>query len=137
MGDLDKIIDLHALMNDCSVHDGSIDSRVGADLDIILYDNFSQLRDFLIASILGGETESVGSYNSSGMNNTVVANGALFVDGRMWINDAVFSDCDIIPNIGLWIDLGSFTNFHAISNVSQVPNITILADCSGWADPCG
>src|SRR5207245_5790988 len=72
--DLHEIVDLCSLLDPGSAKTGAIDSRVGADLDIIVDLYNSKLLNFFLAAIDHLESKSVGANYRTAVNDHARAN---------------------------------------------------------------
>src|SRR5262245_35341594 len=69
VANLNQIVQLGASFNDGCLERAAIDARVCADLDVVLDDDFADLREFDVASAVLDEAEPVGSDDGAGMDD--------------------------------------------------------------------
>ena len=73
MAQMYQVINLGALAHDGSVHSGSVDAGVGANLHIILQHHVAGLQHLGVFAILGDITKAIATDNSAGLENYSVA----------------------------------------------------------------
>src|ERR1700747_51278 len=86
MRNLDEIIDLHAFLNPCLAKPSAIDSRVRADLDIVIDLHTPDLLKFLVTAFDHFETKAVRSNHSAAVNDYARANAASLTNCPVRIN---------------------------------------------------
>ena len=110
MGHLDKVVELHTLMNNGLSHGRAVDTGIGTNLHII-FDNYNtQLRNLLVTFGVRCETKAVGTNHATGMDGYILANLTTIVDGDVGIDDRTIA------------------NLHAFTHKSERTDINILAN---------
>ena len=69
VGNVHEVVDFGAAPHYGVVNAAAIDSRVGADLDVVADDAATDVRNFLMAAIAKDVAEAVGANASSGMHD--------------------------------------------------------------------
>src|SRR5262249_43052034 len=82
---LHEIIDLHALLNPCPAKPRTINSRVRADLNIIVNLDDAELLNFLLPAIDHLETKAIRSNYRAAVNDHARANPASLANCHQWI----------------------------------------------------
>src|SRR5258708_901631 len=73
VSDLDEIIDLSPLTDQCYAQSGAIDGGIRANFHIVFDFYDSDLRDFVMDTGTGGVAESVGSDDGAGVDHDAIA----------------------------------------------------------------
>lgn len=104
MRDLDEIVELAPITDDCIVERTTINRAVGADFHVSTNLNASQLRNFLPAALVPGKTEAIRADHRSSVNQTAITNHTAMAEGdpraklglrthhRIVLNDAARTD---------------------------------------------
>src|SRR6266516_3213378 len=69
---LHEVVDLRAAPHDGRAHGGAVDGGVRSDLDIVLDDESSHLRDLLVGRSVERIAESVGAQHGAGMDDDAI-----------------------------------------------------------------
>jgi len=87
--DVNQVVDFDAIPDLRHTESRAIDTRIGADLDIISNFDTSDLRKFFIAIPIADEPEAIGANHASGMKNRTIADRDVCVDCDVWMQEAV------------------------------------------------
>src|SRR5690606_13321802 len=82
VGDLHKVVYFRALANHRAAETRAVEGAVGADLDVVLDDDISDLRDFLVPALDKLVAETVRADDHAGVKTHPVLNHALGGDGH-------------------------------------------------------
>src|SRR4051812_34050734 len=109
VSNLDLIVDLRSFPNDRVAIGAAIDGRERSDLDIVLDDDASHLRNLQVATGTHGEAESILPNLDARMDDDAVADEAMLErDPRS--DRAVATDPDVGPDDGVRTDDGASSN---------------------------
>ena len=109
MSHLNKVVQLDTFVDDGLSHSGTVYTGVGTNLHVILDDDDTQLRNLLIAFLIGCKTETVGTNHATGMDGDIVANLASVVNRYVGVDAASVSNLDIVANTGKGADIDILT----------------------------
>src|ERR1017187_367870 len=71
VGDLYQVVQFYPFSNNCGLDGGTVYCGIGANFYIVMHDDLSGLRDFLIRTVfLWGKTEAIAAKYASGMQDT-------------------------------------------------------------------
>ena len=80
VGQMDKIIQFHALVDTRRAHRGAVDGGVGPDFHVVVDDHIAHLRDLLVMAVgLRGEAKAIGTEHCSRMENAVFTNNRVAI----------------------------------------------------------
>src|SRR5450755_5092546 len=102
MRNMNEVIKFYALAQNSRTQCCPVDGTIRADLHIILDNYISDLRNFLVV-IFRIKSKSVAPDNSSGMNDTVLADNSFRINFDPCKNGCVLTDYRIVSNINLRI----------------------------------
>ena len=117
MGNLNEVVELHALVDVCRTHSSTVNGGVGANFHVVVDNHVSYLCNFLISGSSGSKSEAVGTNYSTCVNDTAVADSAAVIDFHAGIEDYVVADCHAITHINLGI------YFHMLSDGDTLPYV--------------
>src|SRR5205823_4359696 len=83
---LDEVVDLGPLPDDCVTDRAPVDGGVGSDLDAVLNDHAPDLRNLAVASCVRKIAEAVLPNAGTGVDNHVVPDECMY-DGRARTDD--------------------------------------------------
>ncbi len=116
VGNLDKVVELNALMDTCSAHYGTVDRSVGSYLYIIGYFHYTHLRNLMEHTVgIGGKAESVGAYHRARMYHTSRSDTATVIDFHTGVYDCIIANLYIRANIclGIYLDVFAYAASRA------------------------
>ena len=128
MGHLDEVVELHATADDGLAHGAAVDARVGAYLHIVLDDHNAYLRNLVVAILVGGEAEAVGTDHTARMDGDAVAHLTPLIDGHVGIEQTLLADGHPVAYDHVGIDLGAIADGGAIANTGKGTNVNVGAD---------
>ena len=127
MTNLNKVVELHTLANDCRVGLCTINTSVCSNLHIILNNHITQLWDLVKRTVwLWQEAETVSTNHSTSVNDAVLAYATTLVNLHTWVECSTRTNLHTITHIHLWIYLCASTNHSASLNHGKVTNVAIL-----------
>ena len=134
MGNLNEVVQLGALLDHGSTHSGTVDGRVGSNLDIVLENDDTHLGNLLIGAVLlGSEAEAVATDNSTALHNAAVADAAAMVNLHAGIQDDVVTQGNTVTHIHLRINLDVLADGHAIADVGKRADVHIVGQLGALA----
>jgi len=93
MSDLDEVVDLCSGADARLSHRGTIDRRIGANLDIIFNDYRTNLRDLVVSAVwFCRKTKSVAANDGAVLHNHPIANLHALADRDVRVDDAVVAN---------------------------------------------
>jgi hypothetical protein len=94
MGDLDQIVNLGPLLDDCILVGcgGSINRDIRPELDVILKRDSAALRNFVMSSLVRFIAESVASDYRATMNDDPRSDGTAFPDNNVGIQQRIVTN---------------------------------------------
>jgi len=123
MADLDQIVDLGSGVDAGFADGGAVDAGVGLDLDVVFEDGRAGLEDLVPASVgLSGESEAVGAYDGTVLEDDVVAELAVLTDDGVGVGEEVVANA----SVGIEDDMGE--------DDGVIPNGDLVADDGVGAD---
>ena len=129
VGHLNKIIEFGTTADDSRTESGTIDSGVGAHLDIIGENDITDLSYFLIRAVgEGGESESIGADHSAAMDDAARTDYTTLINFDTGTNHCIISDHRIIADINLGINLYILAERNILADISESADICILRD---------
>ena len=139
VADMHQIVDFRAAADARLVERAAVDGGVGADFDVVLNDEASNLWELFVASGLGvaDVAESFAAQYRSSLDDDTVAKARAGIDGHIGVDAAVNSDLDAVANHATRADCGSFADFAVLSDDCTRANRDILADFGGAGDDGG
>src|SRR5690554_1073645 len=132
MCNLDKVIKLYTAMDYSRTHYRSVNSCVGTNLHIILYQNIPQLWNFIINTLFLAIPKTINTNNSSGMNYAVITNYTIMIYPYTGVYNCIFTYMYIITNIGLRINFTIVTNNSFITDIGKCSHIHIFSGLSSF-----
>ena len=143
VGDLDQVVDFGALPDVGGSERGPVDGDVGADFDVIFYDDDSPLRNLAMAAFVLNVPESITPDDRSGVDNDPSADPASVQNTRVRIQHGVVTDRDLVSQKDSRIDRGPISDGRAMadrdewSNGHVPPQAYVRAFCDVLCDPRG
>ena len=125
---LDKVVELHALMDHGLAHRRAVDTGIGSDLHIVLDDHNANLRNLVVALCVGCKAKAIGTNDTTSMNSDMIAQTAALINGHMWIEQAALAKLHTIANDDMGINLATIANHDAIADASKGSDVDILAN---------
>ena len=131
----DEVVEFDAMLNLGAAHCRAVDASVRPDLDIVLDDDYSDLLNLVVDTILVGcETEAVGTNYDARVEHATRTDFASLVDLDARVNDSSLADGDPVANVSLGIDFGAVSHFRLVAYVGEGSYVDILADRGVGAD---
>ena len=127
MGNLDEIVKLDALADHCAAHGGAVDTSVGANLHIVLDGDDANLRYLVVTLGIGGKTESVGSDDTTCVENAVVANLAVMIDYGIAIDLGVAAYGRLLAYGDMRMENAAVANDNIRANGNKRTDIAVFA----------
>ena len=128
MGNLNEVVELHALVDVCRTHSSTVNGGVGANFHVVVDNHVSYLCNFLISGSSGRKSEAVGTNYSTCVNDAAVANAAAVIDFHAGIEDYVVADCHAITHINLGIYFHMLSDVGTLSDVGKGTEIDIVGE---------
>ena len=122
MGDLDQIVDLGALLDDCLAECGSIDRDIRPELDVILDRDSAELGNFVMPSLVLHIAESVASDHRAAVNDHPRSDRTAFPDDDIGIQQRIVSDRRIVADKHTGIECHSRANRDPVSQCDSRPD---------------
>src|SRR4030042_3373534 len=135
MSNLDEIVDFHPSSNNGLAQCGSIDGRIGTDLNIILDLDPSRLRDFEILSSLFCISESIASHNHTTMKNDPFPNDRSRIDGDVGIKNRFLSNRAVLADINSRKKSDPIPDGTTVSDRNKGINGKLFAQLGGRTHP--
>src|SRR5436190_16561718 len=120
--DLDQVVDLGPLAYYRFTQGRAIDRRPGADLNVVLDPDDSDLRNLVMLAIVHGEAVSVRADDDTGVNDAPATDAGAIVDDYAGIDDRIVAE----GRSGFDRDI--------LENRDVVPDDNILSDRCEWTD---
>ncbi len=99
VGNVGKAVNLHAASDPCLAQAGAVNGGIGLDLNVILHNNFAGLQNLVpSALVVFCETETVGAYDNSVVEQNIVPDLAFLSDGNVRMSKEVVADPDVAIN---------------------------------------
>ena len=134
VGYLYQIVQLDTLVHDGGSHDGTVYTRVGTYLHIVFDDGYAYL-GYLVIAVLGGlESESVGSYHTSCMQDTTASHLTVMIDHGIAIDFRALTHTCVLAYGHMGMEHTSVSDDHALSNGHKGTYVAILAHLSSGVD---
>ena len=127
MGNLYKVVDLDAAVYDCRTHCRAVNAAVGANLHIVLDYNDTCLWNLVVTFGCGGETETVGTDDASAVQDTVITDAAVVVDGHVGIEDTSVAHLCAVTYRDSAVDRAVVANLTTLADDSIRSNVAVLA----------
>ncbi len=100
MADVDQVVDFRSVADAGDSEGGAIDAGVGSDFYAITDLHSSDLRKLFVHAVGEDETESVGADHAAGMQNYVIADFDVAINGDARMERAVVADMHVIADDG-------------------------------------
>ena len=114
VADLHQVINFGVGPNGGAGNFRAVYTGVGLDFHVRLYNHITDLRDFLVAAFVEGKTKAVGTDFGAGLQNNKIFQNAVFADDHLRVNQAVFTDFYILPDVALGVNDGVIANDGAV-----------------------
>ena len=131
VGDMDEVIDFCTLTNDGGAEGAAIDGRVRANLDVVVDDDVTDLKDFPMAALIEHVTKAVGANNGTGVD------GDAMTDLRLAVKNDVREEADIIANPAVGTDIVAAHQNGTGTQMDAGAYDTIGSDVGGRIDLSG
>src|SRR6266567_2240381 len=132
--DLHEIVDLCSILDPGSAKTGAIDSRVGADLHIIVDLYNSELLNFFLAAIDHLESKSVSANDRAAMDDHTRADAGAFTDRHSRINQARRSNDRFMTNVSPCTDDRAVTDLGSSFDHRVRLDRDALSELDAWID---
>ena len=110
------VVQLGAVANNGIASSATVDGAARADLNIIL-NNYpaSSVHSLVVVvvAITGLEKERIATNNGIGVDDNIVANGAMIADGYVRTNKAVFANSGVVAHYYPGLQMRTLTNSSA------------------------
>ena len=83
VGNLHQVVELDALADVGATHSRTVYARIGSYLHIVLDGDDAYLWNLVVALWGGGEAETIGAYNTTGMERYPRAQTTIVIDNRI------------------------------------------------------
>src|SRR5690606_14276136 len=115
VGNLDQVVELHAITDHGVVERAAVDRGVGADLDVAADDDPTGLRNLDPgAGALACETETVGADDHARMQDAVLADHAVVIDRDVGVQASAAPDARAAADEAVGADHHVFAEFDAL-----------------------
>ncbi len=128
MGDLDQVVDLGALLDDCLAQCGAIDRHIRAQFNIVFDRDPAKLGNLVVPSLILHIAETVASDDRATVHDDPGANRAAFSDDDVRIEEGIVSNGRIVADKHAWVEHHSRTDCDPVSQSDARPDRDILAD---------
>ena len=129
MRNLNEVVKLDAMVDMGRAHCGAVAGGIRTDLYIIFHNNNSYLLDFVIyTGSVRGESESVGTDDSSGMDYAAIAYLAVVIYLGSGVDDGIIADNHAVADISLRINLYAFADNSPFADISEGSDVAIIRD---------
>ena len=125
-----KVINFYTTRDPGDAQSTAINATAGSNLNIILNNNVSNLRNLIVALTIRGETVAIRTNNSPGLDYYPVANYGFFTHGNVCIEQTIITNHNVCTNDHIRVEMGSFTNSGTGTNNAARLNGDILTDDS-------
>ena len=98
VSDMDHIVQLGSFSNPSATERAAIDSRVGAQLDVVFDDDRADLRKFVVTHVSAHISKTVSANDNSGMQNHAVTDHHAILNENIRMNYAVRADRHLIAD---------------------------------------
>ncbi len=126
VGYLYEIVKLDTLMDNGLPHGRTVNTSVGANLNIVLDNNDAQLWNLLVALLVGSEAKTIGSDDTACVNRNVLAYLTTVVDGNMGIDARAVANPNTIANACERANVDAFTNLSRWRDKGQGIDASLL-----------
>src|SRR5260370_8957829 len=113
VGNLHKVVDLHALLDPRSPEARPINGRIRADFHIVVDLDGPQLRDLSLAAFFELKSKTVCTNDRAAMNDDARPDLGSFPDRHVWINETRLADGSLMTDISSAADHCLVSNRHA------------------------
>ena len=119
VANLNEVVQLHALADDCRVGLGAVDTCVCTNLHVVLDYNVTQLGNLVKRAIgLGQESEAVSADNCSCVDDAVLTYAATLIDLHSGVECGAGANAHAIAHIYLRVDLCA--RLHRIAREEEI-----------------
>jgi hypothetical protein len=137
VADLDEVINFGAASDDGGSEGAAVDGGVGADLDIVLDLDLTDLRDFSVDTVIEDVAEAIGADDGAGVDTDAFAHLSAWVEHDAGVELGVGADGAVGPDMvgamedAAWAEAGLFAD-HAVG-----ADVGGGVDGGGGSDECG
>ena len=126
MCNLTKVIDFDTFSNKRRTHCSAVNGAIGTNFNVILNDDISDLRNFLIHPVLiWCITKSVRTNHRTGMNDHVLSNLTICIDADIRKKYGIVPDLNIVAEHNIWINLNIVPDAHIFPDVCECTYIRV------------
>src|SRR5262245_2810742 len=122
VSDLNQIVDLGALLDDCFAQCGSINRDVRTKLDVVLDRDSAKLWNFVVPPLILYIAETVASDHRAAVNNHPCSDCAAFPDDDIRIEERIVTNGRIAADEHTGIECYPRPNRHPIPQSDSRPN---------------
>src|SRR5215831_15753967 len=112
VADMDQIIDLHAILNNCVLQGPAVYHRAGANLDVVSDYHLSEMIDFYRPIFSTCIAKAVATQDCIGMDPYAISHARPRIDDHTQINHTVSPDASFRPDHGIADNDSLFANLR-------------------------
>ena len=132
VGNLNHIVELHALANIGRAHGRAVNASVGTNLHIILDGNDTDLRNLVVSIRTWSEAEAISTDDATCMKSHVIAELTAVINGYVRVDEGILAHLHTLADVSVRINLATFAYLCAIADIGESTDIDILSHLSLW-----
>ena len=132
VGNLNQVVEFHALANVGRTHGRAVNAGVGTNLHIILDSNDTNLRNLVVSVRTWSEAEAISTDDATCMESYVVAELTAVINGYVRVDEGILADLHTLADVSVRINLATFAHLCAIADIGESTDIDVLSHLSLW-----
>ena len=132
VGNLNQVVELHALANVGRAHGRAVNASVGTNLHIILDGYDTNLRNLVVSIRSWSEAEAISTDDTTCMESHVIAELTAVINGYVRVDEGILANLHTLADVGVRINLATFAHLGTIADISESANIDVLCHLSLW-----
>ena len=138
VGNLDEVVELHAMVHICATHSSPVNRSIRAQLDIVAEFGNAYLLNLVVNAVgIGSEPESVGPEDHPAVEHATRADLTSGINFRSGVDNSIVTYGASVAYIGLRVNLDIAAELHILSDVCESTHIDAFREVhavshEGW-----